>query len=196
MFRKDFLHLAEEHDLLVISDEIYDKLLYDGKMFTPFRLTTGNERPDHHDQWRLQDLRHDRACESGTWRAPAQKWSKPLAISKVSQPPTRTIPGRPLPWKHSPGPQDEVARMRDIFQKRRELHDRRSQCNRGAVRGQSGWSLLCLCKHSHLCRIQGCGKLDRLRNVPAGTPSRRMRARRDRSARRIIFASPLPPMRK
>ena len=55
--------IAERHDLLVISDEIYDRLVYGGHRHEAFSALPGHARPHHPAGRLLQGLCHDRlAC--------------------------------------------------------------------------------------------------------------------------------------
>ena len=48
------------HDLIVISDEIYAELTYDGQGHVSIRVPARHEGADDHAQRLLQGLRHDR----------------------------------------------------------------------------------------------------------------------------------------
>ena len=50
-----------EKDLTVVSDDIYDKIIFDGRSFVkPGHAGEGLQGPNPHRQRRIQDLRHDR----------------------------------------------------------------------------------------------------------------------------------------
>ncbi len=74
--------LAADHNFLVATDEIYEKIVYGGEALL-HRFLPGSLREDHHSQWFLQDLRHDR-MEAGLGRCPggASKthWHDPGAL--------------------------------------------------------------------------------------------------------------------
>ncbi len=56
--------LALRRDLLVISDEIYEKVLYDGVVHIEYRLIgAGDCSPDRRHQWCLQSLCDDRVAD-------------------------------------------------------------------------------------------------------------------------------------
>jgi len=112
--------LAEEHDLLVISDEIYDKLVYDGRTSVPFASL-----PEMKDRtvmvngvsktYAMTGLRIGyMACN----RKQIVKASANIQSQSTSNP---NNTGQAAAVEALTGPQDEVARMRDIFQHRRDI---------------------------------------------------------------------------
>ncbi|MFH1116280.1 MAG: pyridoxal phosphate-dependent aminotransferase [Pseudomonadota bacterium] len=112
--------LAEEHDLIVISDEIYDKLLYDGKTFIPFASLPGmKERTvvvnGVSKTYAMTGLRIGYlACT----RKEIVKASANIQSQSTSNP---NNTGQAAALEALSGPQDEVARMRDIFEHRRDF---------------------------------------------------------------------------
>ena len=91
--------LAEANDLLVVSDEIYDKLLYDGKTFTPFASLPGMKDRTImingvSKTYAMTGLR------IGYLACPRKEIVKASAISRASLPPIPTTPVRQRPWKH------------------------------------------------------------------------------------------------
>ncbi|MEW6115029.1 MAG: pyridoxal phosphate-dependent aminotransferase [Thermodesulfobacteriota bacterium] len=117
---EELAKLAEKHDLLVISDEIYDKLLYDGLRFVPFatlprmkeRTVTVNGASK---TYAMTGLRIG-------WLASPQLALVKAAANIQSQStsnPTSTAQAAAVEALN--GPQDEVGRMRAIFEKRRDL---------------------------------------------------------------------------
>ncbi len=112
--------LAEEHDLLVISDEIYDKLIYDGNTFMPFAsfpgmkdrtvMVNGVSKTYAMTGLRIGYL----ACN----RKEIVKASANIQSQSTSNP---NNTGQAAAVEALTGPQDEVARMRDIFQHRRDF---------------------------------------------------------------------------
>lgn len=112
--------LAERHDLLVISDEIYDKLLYDGHTFTPFSKLPGmKERTilinGVSKTYAMTGLRIGYlACT-----LPDVVTAATNIQSQSTSNPNNT--GQAAAHEALVGPQDEVWRMRDIFQRRRDL---------------------------------------------------------------------------
>jgi aspartate aminotransferase len=112
--------LAEEHDLLVISDEIYDKLIYDGRTFIPFAslpgmkdrtvMVNGVSKTYAMTGLRIGYL----ACN----RKEIVKASANIQSQSTSNP---NNTGQAAAVEALTGPQDEVARMRDIFQRRRDF---------------------------------------------------------------------------
>lgn len=119
-FMEKLAELAEKHDLLVISDEIYDKLLFDGNKFTPFatlpgmkdRTVTVNGVSKTYAMtgWRIGYL----ACPDVT----LVKAATNIQSQSTSNPTSTAQAGAVAALS---GPQDEVDRMVGIFEKRREL---------------------------------------------------------------------------
>ena len=61
---KALADVAVEKNVLVLSDEIYEKLIYEGSEFRCFAtLRPGGRRPDDHRQRRQQGLRDDRLAD-------------------------------------------------------------------------------------------------------------------------------------
>ncbi|MDQ7785820.1 MAG: pyridoxal phosphate-dependent aminotransferase [Desulfomonilaceae bacterium] len=112
--------LAEENDLLVISDEIYDKLIYDGKPFIPFASLPGMKDRTVmingvSKTYAMTGLRIGYlACN----RKEIVKASANIQSQSTSNP---NNTGQAAAVEALTGPQDEVARMRDIFQRRRDF---------------------------------------------------------------------------
>jgi aspartate aminotransferase len=112
--------LAEEHDLLVISDEIYDKLLYDGLPYVPFaslpgmkpRTVTinGVSKTYAMTGWRIGYL----AC-------PNLEIVKAAANiqSQSTSNPNNTAQAAAV--EALSGPQQDVADMRAVFEHRRDM---------------------------------------------------------------------------
>jgi len=112
--------LADKHDLLVISDEIYDKLLYDGLRFAPFATFPG--------------MKHRTILINGVSKTYAMTGLRVgyLACTQIDivkaatniQSQSTSNPnntGQAAALEALTGPQDEVRRMRDIFQLRRDI---------------------------------------------------------------------------
>ena len=112
--------LADKHDLLVVSDEIYDKLIYDNKKFIPFaslpgmkdRTVTVNGVSKTYAMagFRIGYL----ACTNAQLVRAAtdiqsQSTSNPSSTAQAAAVEALT------------GPQTEVAQMREVFQRRRDL---------------------------------------------------------------------------
>jgi aspartate aminotransferase len=117
---EDLAKIAEKHDLLVVSDEIYDKLLYDGLTFTPFASLPGmKERTilvnGVSKTYAMTGLRIGYlACA----RTDVVKAATNIQSQSTSNP---NNTGQAGALEALVGPQDEVYRMRDIFQYRRDL---------------------------------------------------------------------------
>lgn len=117
---KQLAVLADKHDLLVISDEIYDKLLYDGQGFSPFArfsgmiertiLVNGVSKTYAMTGLRIGYL----ACKNmevvkAATNIQSQSTSNPNNTAQAAAVEALT------------GPQDEVEKMRAIFEGRRNL---------------------------------------------------------------------------
>ncbi len=120
VFMEKLAALAEKHDLLVISDEIYDKLLYDGLTYTSFAsipgmrdrtiLINGVSKTYAMTGFRIGYL----ACPNvelvkAASNVQGQSTSNPAATAQAAA------------VEALSGPQDDVKRMRDVFEKRRNL---------------------------------------------------------------------------
>lgn len=112
--------LVEKHNLLVISDEIYDKLLYDKLTFTPFAAYPGMKDRTItvngvSKTYAMTGLRIGyMACTNpeivkASTNIQSQSTSNPSNTAQAAAVEALT------------GPQDEVGRMRDIFESRRNL---------------------------------------------------------------------------
>ncbi len=116
----DLAELAVEHELLVISDEIYDKLLYDDLKFSPFPtfngmkerciLVNGVSKTYAMTGFRIGYM----ACNNKA----IVKACTDLQSQSTSNP---SNPAQAAAAEALRGPQDEVNRMRRIFQERRDL---------------------------------------------------------------------------
>jgi aspartate aminotransferase len=117
---KDLAALVEKHDLLVIADDIYDKLIYDGKKFVPFASLPGmKERTvlvnGVSKTYAMTGLRIGYlACP----RMDIVKAATNLQSQSTSNP-SNTAQAAAVEALN--GPQDEVGRMREIFEKRRNM---------------------------------------------------------------------------
>ncbi len=112
--------LAEKHDLLVISDEIYDKLVYDDRAFSPFAtlpgmkdrtiLVNGVSKTYAMTGLRIGYLASTRAeLVKAATNIQSQSTSNPNNTAQAAAVEALT------------GPQDEVKRMQGIFERRRNL---------------------------------------------------------------------------
>ena len=57
---RDVADVAQRHDLIVVSDEIYDRLVYGGHRHVPIASLPGMRDRTITDRWLLEGLRHDR----------------------------------------------------------------------------------------------------------------------------------------
>jgi aspartate aminotransferase len=112
--------LAEKHDLLVISDEIYDKLLYDGNTFVPFAslpgmkertvLVNGVSKTYAMTGFRIGYMAStNSALVKAVTDIQSQSTSNPNNTAQAAA------------VEALMGPQEEVGRMREVFEKRRDL---------------------------------------------------------------------------
>jgi aspartate aminotransferase len=124
LYPSDFMEklaaLAEQHDLLVISDDIYDKLLYDGLSFTPFAslpgmkqrtlMVNGVSKTYAMTGWRIGYLASEKTeIVKAATNIQSQSTSNPCATAQAAAIEALT------------GPQDEVGKMKQIFEGRRDL---------------------------------------------------------------------------
>lgn len=112
--------LAEKHDLIVVSDEIYDKLLYDGLSFTPFAALDGMKDRTVlingvSKTYAMTGLR------VGYLACPRMELVKAASNiqSQSTSNPNNTAQAMALEALN--GPQAEVAKMRAVFERRRNL---------------------------------------------------------------------------
>ena len=117
---QEIARVAEKHDLTVISDEIYDKLLYDGNTFVPFAslpgmkdrtiMVNGVSKTYAMTGFRIGYMvSTNSALVKAATDIQSQSTSNPNNTAQAAAVEALT------------GPQDEVGRMRDIFQHRRDL---------------------------------------------------------------------------
>jgi aspartate aminotransferase len=112
--------IAERHDLLVISDEIYDKLVYGGGEFVPFASLPGMKERSVivngvSKTYAMTGLRIGYlACT----RPELVKAATNIQSQSTSNP---SNPAQAAAVEALCGPQDNVVRMREIFEKRRNL---------------------------------------------------------------------------
>jgi len=112
--------LADKHDLLVISDEIYDKLLYDGLKFSPFPRFPGMlERTilvnGVSKTYAMTGLRIGYLASKYLYVVKAATNMQSQSTSN----PSNTAQAAAV--EALIGPQDDVERMRAIFERRRNL---------------------------------------------------------------------------
>ncbi len=112
--------LAEKHDLLVISDEIYDKLVYDGQSYTSFAAMPGmkNRTIVVNGVSKTYAMTGFRIGYLASTQAEVVKAATNIQSQSTSNP---TSTAQAAAVAALTGPQDEVERMRQIFEKRRDL---------------------------------------------------------------------------
>jgi aspartate aminotransferase len=112
--------IAEKHDLLVISDEIYDKLLYDGNTFTPFAALPGmkDRTVTINGVSKTYAMTGFRIGYLACPRTDLVKAATNIQSQSTSNP---SSTAQAAAVEALSGPQDEVDRMRGIFQGRRDL---------------------------------------------------------------------------
>jgi aspartate aminotransferase len=103
--------LAEKHDLLVISDEIYDKLIYDNNRFTPFASVAGMKD-------RTVTVNGVRIGYLASTNVQVVKAATDIQSQSTSNP---SNPAQAAAVEALTGSQEEVERMRQIFERRRDL---------------------------------------------------------------------------
>ena len=124
MYSRKFLEklaeLVERKDLLVISDEIYDKLLFDGRRYTPFATIPGMKshtvtvngvsKTYAMTGFRIGYLATDSMeIVKAATNIQSQSTSNPSSTAQAAAAEALT------------GPQTEVIEMRSIFERRRDL---------------------------------------------------------------------------
>lgn len=114
------VYVAIDHGLLIISDEIYDKIIYDGLTHTPVAtlgddvkkstiLVNGVSKTYSMTGWRIGFASGDKKVIDAMGNLQGQSTSNPTSISQKAA--TEALNG----------PQDEVKRMVDEFKKRRDF---------------------------------------------------------------------------
>ena len=112
--------LAIEHDLWVVADEIYGRILYDGHEHVSIASLPGHGRAHDHPRRLLQDVRDDRLAAGLRRRARRRSSSTygQLVINTISCAPTFAQIGA---VEALTGPQDDVEAMVVEFKARRDL---------------------------------------------------------------------------
>ncbi len=119
-FLNELASLVSKKDLLVISDEIYDKLLFDGKKYTPFATLPGMKSRTItvngvSKTYAMTGLRigylatDSMEVVKATTNIQSQSTSNPSNTAQAAA------------VEALSGPQGEVSEMRAIFERRREL---------------------------------------------------------------------------
>ena len=119
-FLNELASLVSKKDLLVISDEIYDKLLFDGKKYTPFATLPGMKSRTItvngvSKTYAMTGLRigylatDSMEVVKATTNIQSQSTSNPSNTAQAAA------------VEALSGPQEEVSEMRAIFERRREL---------------------------------------------------------------------------
>jgi aspartate aminotransferase len=112
--------LAEKHDLLVVTDEIYDKLLYDGLKFTPFANLPGmkNRTVTVNGVSKTYAMTGIRIGYLACPQTDIVKAATNIQSQSTSNP---SNPAQAAAVQALAGPQDEIVPMQKIFEKRRDL---------------------------------------------------------------------------
>jgi aspartate aminotransferase len=126
--------LAEKHDLLVISDEIYDKLIYDSNKFTPFASVAGmkDRTVTVNGVSKTYAMTGLRIGYLACTNAQLVKATTDIQSQSTSNP---SNPAQAAAVEALTGPQEGVERMRQILERRRDLMT-------GGLRGIPGMSVL------------------------------------------------------
>lgn len=112
--------IAEKHDLIVISDEIYDKLVYDNLTFTSFASLAGM----HKRTITVNGVSKTYAMTGfriGYLATPITEIVKAATNIQSQSTSNPTSTAQAAAVEALIGPQDEVVSMRNIFEKRRNL---------------------------------------------------------------------------
>ena len=120
---EELAEIAERHDLTVISDEIYDKLVYDNLTFTPFASLPGM----HKRTVTVNGVSKTYAMTGlriGYLATPIKEIVKAAGNIQSQSTSNPSNPAQAAAVQALIGPQDEVVRMRNIFENRRNLMTR------------------------------------------------------------------------
>lgn len=117
---QELAKLAEKHDFLVISDEVYDKLVYDGRRFTPFATLPGmKERTvtvnGVSKTYAMTGLR------IGYLACPDVSLVKAATNMQSQSTSNASSTAQAMAVEALTGPQEEVGKMNEVFRKRRDL---------------------------------------------------------------------------
>jgi len=117
---KELAGLVEKHGLLVVSDEIYDKLLYDGRTFTPFAALPGmmDSTITVNGVSKTYAMTGFRIGYLAATRPEVVKAATDLQSQSTSNPNNTAQAAAAEALR---GPQEEVGRMRDVFERRRNI---------------------------------------------------------------------------
>ncbi len=117
---KGLAELAEKHDLLVISDEIYDKLIYDNKKFTPFASMVGmkDRTITVNGVSKTYAMTGLRIGYLASTNAQIVKAATDIQSQSTSNP---SNPSQAAAVEALTGSQEEVIQMRQIFEQRRNV---------------------------------------------------------------------------
>ncbi len=108
------------HDLLAITDEIYEHIVYDGLGHTPIATLPGHGRAHHHHLRHLEVVLGHRLARRLRGRQP------PSCRSASGGPTTSSRSGRPIRSRRRPSPRSAfptptTTSSRDAYQARRDL---------------------------------------------------------------------------
>ena len=112
--------LAIAHDLWVLDDEIYGRILYDGAEHVSIASLPGHGRADHRARRLLQDLRDDRLAAGLCDRAAVAR-ARPTASSSSTRSAAPRRSSQVGAVEALTGPQDDVDAMVVEFKARRDL---------------------------------------------------------------------------
>ncbi len=117
---EELARIAQTHDLLVISDDIYHKLVYDGRPYTPFATLPGMQ-----DRTLLVNGVSKTYAMTGLriGYLASKKADMVKAVTNIQSQSTSnpSNTAQAAATEALNGPQDEVVKMRDIFERRRNL---------------------------------------------------------------------------
>ncbi len=117
---EELAEIAEAHDLLVISDEIYDKLIYDNRKFTPFATIAGmkDRTVTVNGVSKTYAMTGLRIGYLATTNAQIVRAATDIQSQSTSNP---SNPSQAAAAEALLGSQDEVIQMRQIFEQRRNV---------------------------------------------------------------------------
>ncbi len=117
---EELAEIAEAHDLLVISDEIYDKLIYDNRKFTPFASIAGmkDRTVTVNGVSKTYAMTGLRIGYLATTNAQIVRAATDIQSQSTSNP---SNPSQAAAAEALLGSQDEVIQMRQIFEQRRNV---------------------------------------------------------------------------
>ena len=146
--------LAEKNDLLVISDEIYDKLIYDNRRFSPFASFAGmkDRTVTVNGVSKTYAMTGLRIGYLASTNAQLVKAATDIQSQSTSNP---SNPAQAAAVEALTGPQEGIESMRQIFERRRGLMTGGLVEIPGMFACEACGGVLRLCQCLHLYREEG-----------------------------------------